>query len=262
MITPADLQDLAWGEDTLSSLVVIARAAVDRWGPRSQEAQLVEEIGELLAALSHYRRGRVGADAVREELADVQIVLRQIIEVYGADEVRRHADAKLRRLAERLEVAPPLPPTPPKARIYIAGSSRELERCKAAVRAARALDIDVGEHHWTEDLEVIRREHPDDTTVPWLTRASGAAACSMALASSSVLWLLAPEKPTIGAWVELGMALERARLRRDIEIIVSGSPTACARTCFTELVGPANVYHSDDLALRRVHAIATCGRPQ
>lgn len=240
-------------------IVDAARAALRQWGLRSQQDQLIEELGELLVALSHYRRARTDVGPVREELADVVLMLVQLIEAFGAGDVERALDRKVRRLEQRLALAGP---NSRRRRAYVAGSSRELDRCKAAVRAARALDIDVGEHHWTEDLEVIRREHPDDTTVPRMTRMTGAAACVGAMARSSVLWLLAPEATTVGAWVELGMALERARLRRDIEIIISGSPQACAATCFTELVGPANVYHSDDLALRRVHATVTCGWPQ
>lgn len=45
---------------------------------KDQNTWLVEEMGELLVAMMHYRRGRVGKEAVVEEVVDVLICMTQL----------------------------------------------------------------------------------------------------------------------------------------------------------------------------------------
>ncbi len=48
------------------------------------EAAMIEECGELIAALCHRKRGREGAtEEIRDELADVIVVLEILREKYG-----------------------------------------------------------------------------------------------------------------------------------------------------------------------------------
>ena len=78
-------------------------AALECWGGESQKALFHEEIGEVLTAISHEKRGRCGRDAVLEELADLQIMLNQMVIMYGTDEEFEDIfDVKTRRLTARI----------------------------------------------------------------------------------------------------------------------------------------------------------------
>lgn len=59
--------------------------AVELWGRESQALMLAEECGELLAAVSQFARGRVPAEKVTEEAADVHIMLAQVPYILGGD---------------------------------------------------------------------------------------------------------------------------------------------------------------------------------
>lgn len=56
----------------------IYKQAVDTFGVDNQTNQTIEELAELIVAINHWRRGRVGNDAVIEEIADCYIMLRQL----------------------------------------------------------------------------------------------------------------------------------------------------------------------------------------
>ena len=78
--------------------------ALNLWGEDFQKSMFHEEIGEVLTAISHNKRGRCGNDAVLEELADLQIMLNQMVILYGTDEeFKTVLNAKLTRLVERIE---------------------------------------------------------------------------------------------------------------------------------------------------------------
>jgi len=80
----------------------IGRIAVRQWGETAQRAQLVEELGELIVALSHHARGRPAN--VAEELGDVLTCLEQVIPLHGVEGVALSMHAKLDRLASRLQL--------------------------------------------------------------------------------------------------------------------------------------------------------------
>jgi len=63
----------------------VYRRAVELWGPQFQAMMLAEECGELVAAMSRYLRGRVHAEKVVEEVADVHIMLAQIPHILGGN---------------------------------------------------------------------------------------------------------------------------------------------------------------------------------
>ena len=84
----------------------IYRAALETFGAEAQTKMLFEEIGELMAAICQYSRGRDKVTHVAEEIADVRIMLDQMAVLFGCeDEVERQRRYKLRRLEQRIEEA-------------------------------------------------------------------------------------------------------------------------------------------------------------
>ena len=72
------------------------------WGEEKQTALAIEEMGELLVAMNHHKRGRVGVEAVQEEIADVKIAMDQLAMIYGEEGVSEFEKKKLERLNGRI----------------------------------------------------------------------------------------------------------------------------------------------------------------
>lgn len=81
----------------------IYRCAIARWGASSQLRMLQEECGELIAAVNHADRGRIGRTELADEIADVTIMVRQARLIVGSVAVDKKIEQKLKRLAGRLE---------------------------------------------------------------------------------------------------------------------------------------------------------------
>ena len=81
----------------------IYQATLDKWGKDAQYDQAVEECAELIAALKHYRRGKIDQQAVIDELADVTLMLGQLTWMFGAKEVDAAIEAKLGKLDKLLK---------------------------------------------------------------------------------------------------------------------------------------------------------------
>jgi NTP pyrophosphatase (non-canonical NTP hydrolase) len=87
------------------------RAAIDKWGLHEQVYQALEECGELIAAIGHWRRNVVGMwsedpavkQAVIHEIADVGIMMEQLAQIFGPDDVAEAREQALSRLAERID---------------------------------------------------------------------------------------------------------------------------------------------------------------
>jgi NTP pyrophosphatase (non-canonical NTP hydrolase) len=77
-------------------------ATLQKWGAEAQYDQAVEECVELIASLKHLRRGRVNETAVAEELADVFLMVGQLIYMLGEERVADAVDRKIARLRELL----------------------------------------------------------------------------------------------------------------------------------------------------------------
>ncbi len=82
----------------------ILEAAIDTWGPEMQMIVAIEEMSELTKALTKYIRAydvtEIEAN-IREEMADVGIMLNQLSLIFGdttEEEIR-----KLNRLQRRIE---------------------------------------------------------------------------------------------------------------------------------------------------------------
>lgn len=86
----------------------ILEEALLKWGESDEIDVAIEEMSELTKALIKFRRSRFGpqavqqalADSVREEIADVQIMINQMQLIFG--DVSDWKFKKLERLAERL----------------------------------------------------------------------------------------------------------------------------------------------------------------
>lgn len=137
-------------------------------------------------------------------------------------------------------------------KVYIAASSREPERVRAAQDAVHARGWTITADWYTPIAERAERGLTDaDLSDP---EAAGVAHdCLDALARAEVLWYLCPTQPTRGAYVELGVAL------------AWGMPIVCsgARTSIFEAPGlraredmPSWLVATDEDALARLDAIA------
>ena len=63
----------------------------------------IEEMGELIVAINHYRRKRVEAKAVQEEIADVMLALKELHQIFGTGDIIDIYRAKCARFEQRVE---------------------------------------------------------------------------------------------------------------------------------------------------------------
>ena len=80
----------------------IYEASLRKWGEAAQYDQAVEECAELITTLKHLRRGRTDETAVAEELADVYLMIGQLVYMIGEARVAAAVERKLARLREHL----------------------------------------------------------------------------------------------------------------------------------------------------------------
>ncbi len=119
--------------------------------------------------------------------------------------------------------------------VYVAGASRELERVQRAfdlVEAATLLDL---AHDW---LKVQAAEPVADDQLERAKARNYAMGDLVQVDRADLVWLLAPNEPTKGAWIEFGYALARGEGKR---VVVSGS---CEQSIFCAL---ADEEHADDV---------------
>lgn len=79
----------------------ILALAIEAWGEDAQCLMAIEECAELTKALCKLSRGG-SADDVIEEIADVQIMIDQLVIMFGEESVRKAEKEKLERLEFRL----------------------------------------------------------------------------------------------------------------------------------------------------------------
>ncbi|SHI97228.1 hypothetical protein SAMN02745165_01293 [Malonomonas rubra DSM 5091] len=78
------------------------QATIKKWGEDAQYDQAVEECAELIAALKHFRRGKIDKQSVISELADVSLMLGQLCWMFGQAEVDDAIREKLKKLDKLL----------------------------------------------------------------------------------------------------------------------------------------------------------------
>ena len=86
----------------------ICRKVVEMFGADLQQMVAIEEIGELLQAISKRARGKDNRDNLAEEIADVEIMLEQLKQCHGChirgnDHKRKKLD-KLKSMVEGVRV--------------------------------------------------------------------------------------------------------------------------------------------------------------
>ena len=77
--------------------------AIEKWGELSQLEMCIEECAELIIAIRHLNRERVGNYKVAEEVADVIIMALQVREIVGYELVDCWIQNKMDRLKRRTE---------------------------------------------------------------------------------------------------------------------------------------------------------------
>ena len=81
----------------------IFRAALETFGAEAQVMMAIEEMSELMKELCKHHRGHDNVEAIAEEITDVEIMLRQMVMLYGcAESVETLRRYKLERLAGRI----------------------------------------------------------------------------------------------------------------------------------------------------------------
>ena len=87
---------------------MICRKAVETFGAELQQMVAIEEMGELLQAISKRARGKDNRDNLAEEIAYVEIMLEQLKHCYGchiqADDYKRRKIDKLKSMVEGVRV--------------------------------------------------------------------------------------------------------------------------------------------------------------
>lgn len=84
----------------------ILREAVDTFGPEHQQIIAIEEMAELIKELCKQYRGFENQEHVTEEIADVDIMLEQLILIFGCQaNVDSEKVRKIERLKRRIESA-------------------------------------------------------------------------------------------------------------------------------------------------------------
>ena len=76
--------------------------AVSHYGKEHQKKKAVEEMGELITALSREQDGRATEHDVITEIADVSILMCQLMEIYGPERVQQEIERKQLRLMRRI----------------------------------------------------------------------------------------------------------------------------------------------------------------
>ena len=89
--------------------IEVCKQAIEKYGVKNQLVKTVEELSELTKALCKYfectdkRMEPIILDAVDEEMADVEIMLKQLHLIFGNDEqVEARHKEKIDRLERRL----------------------------------------------------------------------------------------------------------------------------------------------------------------
>ena len=76
---------------------------IDKWGEKAQFEQAVEECAELIATLQHFTRGKVDRRVAVDELADVYLMVGQLIYMFGEEDFTAAVEKKIVKLHALLD---------------------------------------------------------------------------------------------------------------------------------------------------------------
>lgn len=83
----------------------VFETALKTWGADSQIIMVFEEMSELQKELCKYARGKENVEQISEEIADVQIMLEQMIILHNCgDAVKEYKRSKIERMKIRLGI--------------------------------------------------------------------------------------------------------------------------------------------------------------
>ena len=79
--------------------------AIQIYGKEAQTIVAIEELAELQKELTKALRGKMNKEHLTEELADVSLMMTQVLDMYGIDyeDVIKAKDIKIARLEYRLD---------------------------------------------------------------------------------------------------------------------------------------------------------------
>ena len=80
--------------------IIICNKAINTYGNASQKVKAIEEMGELIQAISKSLLDN--KNNVEEEIADVEIMLTQLKIMYNLSDIENWRNYKLNRLKERV----------------------------------------------------------------------------------------------------------------------------------------------------------------
>ena len=84
--------------------MTIYKDATEHFGVNTQMLQTIEECSELITAISHFRRKRNNAlENLKEEVADVYIMLKQMMHMLDMHDNCEEVTSKLARLRARID---------------------------------------------------------------------------------------------------------------------------------------------------------------
>lgn len=90
----------------MRGIIEMAQEAIELYGENLQQIVAIEKMAELQKEISKtIQSGATDRDAIAEEIADVEFMLRQLMIIYGIDafEVERRMENKAERLFERID---------------------------------------------------------------------------------------------------------------------------------------------------------------
>ncbi|MBR6045740.1 MAG: hypothetical protein IKP47_08905 [Ruminococcus sp.] len=83
---------------------LLCKQAIMRYGKQGQMIVAIEELSELIKEITKNLRGRDNCAAISEEMADVYIMLEQLIMMFDNDnEIRGQMRLKMKCLKERMD---------------------------------------------------------------------------------------------------------------------------------------------------------------
>jgi NTP pyrophosphatase (non-canonical NTP hydrolase) len=82
--------------------MAVLKAAIKTWGEEAQLELAQEECAELIVAINHFKRGRVDAYKVAEEIADVYLMCQELALIVGEEKVEQVIKDKIARTRERI----------------------------------------------------------------------------------------------------------------------------------------------------------------
>lgn len=137
--------------------------------------------------------------------------------------------------------------------IYLCGGSSEIDLVEHYVAAVRELGMRVT-FDWTAHMRAANAADRDLSSTVRLASAQGDLS---AILDASIVWYLAPVKPSFGAGVEFGWALARRAARQQIGLLASGDT---AHSIFTSLSDRCFADHEE--ALEYLRLLTSARRPR